>query len=98
VSGESASADGGTPAPSTARHGRADRLSWREQRELDKLPERIGALEAEQATLTRRLEDPGLYAADPLEARRLATRLSEIDAALTALLERWESLESGAGR
>ena len=70
-----------------------DRLSWKEQRELEALPERIATLEAEQKTLTARLEDPALYES-PAEAQTVATRLAEIDTILLGLLERWESLES----
>ena len=72
----------------------ANRLSYKDQRELEALPDRIAALEAEQKSLTGRLEDPALYARDPQAAQGMASRLSEIDDALLALLERWESLES----
>jgi len=74
--------------------GRRQKLGFREQRELQTLPDRIAELEAEQAGLTRRVEDPALYAEGPAEAQRLASRLTAIDAELTALLERWDSLES----
>ncbi|UCE31835.1 MAG: ABC transporter ATP-binding protein, partial [Burkholderiales bacterium] len=72
---------------------RPDKLSYRETRELAEIPARIAALEAEQRTTTARLQDPQLYAEAPEQARQLAERLSEIDAGLTALLERWEWLE-----
>jgi ATP-binding cassette subfamily F protein uup len=68
-------------------------LSWKEQRELEALPERIAALETEQQALTVRLEDPALYG-NPQEAQAVATRLAAIDAELLGLLERWENLES----
>lgn len=75
---------------------RGDRLSWKEQRELEALPERITALEAEQASLTARLEDPGLYQREPEAARQAAERLAAIDEELLELLERWEVLEAKA--
>ncbi|MGH8677397.1 MAG: ATP-binding cassette domain-containing protein [Burkholderiales bacterium] len=81
--------------PQSAKH-KPRKLSFREQQELEALPGRIAALESEQASLTTRLEDPALYAT-PEEARRLSTRLGEIIAELTALLERWETLETRAG-
>jgi ABC transport system ATP-binding/permease protein len=83
------------PAPARTQPPKtsAAKLTFREQKELESLPERIAALETEQASLTRRIEDPGVYA-NPEEANRLATRLSEIEIELSALLERWESLES----
>ena len=79
---------------------KADKLSWKEQRELEALPEKIASLEAEQATLTGRLEDPALYQTDPQAAQQAAERLAAIDDELLELLERWEALElrqGGAG-
>jgi ATP-binding cassette subfamily F protein uup len=72
---------------------KAAKLSWKEQRELEALPERIAALEAEQQTLTARLEDPALYG-NPQEAQTVAARLAAIDEELLGLLERWEALEA----
>ncbi|MEW6515258.1 MAG: ATP-binding cassette domain-containing protein [Pseudomonadota bacterium] len=72
---------------------KADKLSWKEQRELESLPERIASLEIEQATLTARLEDPALYD-NPQEAQSVAARLAAIEEELLGLLERWEILES----
>ena len=69
------------------------KLSWKEQRELEALPERIATLEAEQKALTVRMEDPALYA-NAQEAQSIATRLATIDEELLGLLERWETLES----
>lgn len=72
---------------------RPDRLSWKEQRELEALPERIATLEAEQQILAQRLSDPALYG-DPQQAQAVAARLAAIDDELLALLERWENLET----
>jgi ATP-binding cassette subfamily F protein uup len=69
------------------------KLSWKEQRELETLPDRIAALETEQAALTARLEDPALYA-NPQEAQAVSTRLAAIETELLELLERWEALEA----
>jgi len=76
---------------------KSDKLSWKEQRELEALPERIAALETEQAGLTQKLEDPALYATDAKAAQQAADRLAAIDDELMALLERWEALEARAG-
>ncbi|MDE2583862.1 MAG: ATP-binding cassette domain-containing protein [Betaproteobacteria bacterium] len=70
------------------------KLSYKECKELEALPDRIAALEAEQATLTKRLEDPNLYQSNPQEAQRFSARLGEIDEELLVLLERWEELEA----
>jgi len=80
------------PAPKP----KSDKLTWKEQRELEALPERIATLEAEQATLTRRLEDPALHAQAGQETTAIAARLGEIDEELLNLLDRWEALEARA--
>lgn len=72
---------------------KSDKLSWKEQRELAALPERIAALEAEQQDLAQRLSDPALYG-DSQQAQAVATRLAAIDEELLTLLERWENLET----
>ncbi|AOZ07168.1 ATP-binding cassette domain-containing protein [Cupriavidus malaysiensis] len=86
---------------SKAREGREARganrtvkLSYKEQRELDGLPERIAALETEQKTISARLADGSLYVSDPAGAAQLATRHDEIEMELLEALERWEVLEA----
>jgi ATP-binding cassette subfamily F protein uup len=68
------------------------KLSYKEQRELDGLPERIAALEAEQAALSAELSDGGLYATQPARAAELAERLVAVEEAWMAALERQEAL------
>ena len=68
------------------------KLSYKEQRELDALPARIAALEAEQKAIGETVADPSLYAKDPQRATDLHARYAQIDAELLAALERWESL------
>ena len=67
------------------------KLSYREQRELEALPERIEALEQEIAEIEAALGDPSLYAREPERAASLAARLApakdELDAAETRWLE-----------
>jgi ATP-binding cassette subfamily F protein uup len=76
-----------------AKSGAAGKLNFKDARELEALPGRIAALEAEQKTLAARLADPAFYQSESAEAPRLAKRLSEIDDELLLLLERWEALE-----
>ncbi len=82
-------------APPAAK-AKGDKLSWKEQRELAALPERIAALETEQGELTKLLEDPAIYQRDAKAAQAAAERLAAIDDELLALLERWEALEARA--
>jgi ATP-binding cassette subfamily F protein uup len=83
-------------AAKSAAAAKPAKLSYKEQRELNELPDRIAALEAEQATLTTRLSDAALYTGQPQEAQRLAQRLSQIEVELTAAYGRWEALEARA--
>ncbi|CAG9176383.1 ATP-binding cassette domain-containing protein [Cupriavidus pampae] len=73
---------------------RTVKLSYKEQRELDGLPERIAALEEEQKTISTQLADGALYASDAARATQLATRHDEIEMELLEALERWEVLEA----
>ena len=72
--------------------GKARKLSFKEQRELEALPETISALESEQKEISDALADGSLYAVDNARAMKLATRSAAIDDELMAALERWEAL------
>jgi ATP-binding cassette subfamily F protein uup len=81
-------------APPTPPAQKSRKLSFKEQRELDGLPDLIAALEAEQKEINLLLADGSLYAIDNARAMKLAQRSAEIDDALLAALERWELLGS----
>jgi len=76
------------PRPAAARA----KLSYKEQRELEALPERIEALEAEQKTVTERLSSPALYTDEPHLVADLQARHDQIEVELMEALERWEAL------
>ncbi|MFZ2122339.1 MAG: ATP-binding cassette domain-containing protein [Rhodoferax sp.] len=93
----SASSSPAAPAPSpvaSAAPAKTRKLSFKEQRELDALPDLIAALEAEQKEIADLLADGSLYAIDNARALKLATRSAQIDEALMTALERWEMLGS----
>jgi ATP-binding cassette subfamily F protein uup len=69
------------------------RLSYKDQRELDLLPERIAALEDEIAALEATLADAGLYARDAALAERTMRRHAEAKAELASAEDRWLALE-----
>ncbi len=68
-------------------------LTYLEQRELDTFPERIEALEAEQARLHAQLEDPDLFRRDPAAFQTIMERLTALETELPAAYARWEELE-----
>ena len=82
--------------PTAAPALKARKLSFKEQRELDGLPERISALETEQRDIATLLADGTLYASDNARALGLAARSAKIDEELLAALERWEALGAPA--
>ena len=79
-----------TPPP------KARKLSFKEQRELDSLPERIAALETEQQAIATQLANGRLYATDNARALGLAARSAKLEDELLASLERWETLGAPA--
>lgn len=72
---------------------RTVKLSYKEQRELDALPDEIAALETEQAEINTQLSDPEIFK-DYEKAGALQSRAEEIEMSLLEKLERWEWLEA----
>ena len=70
------------------------KLSYKESRELEDIPAKLEALEAEQAALAKRLADPATYQDRTADVKALGERNAAIEAELAALLERWEALEA----
>jgi len=93
--GTKAAARAAEPANPTAKV--KAKLSYKEQKELEQLPERISALEAEQHAVGLRLADGAIYRDAPEEAKRLNARAAELEEELLAALERWEQLETLKG-
>jgi ABC transport system ATP-binding/permease protein len=91
------------PKKGIAARPRADRaskpvkLTYKEQRELEKLPGEIEALETEQRELYALLGDPVAYQQRGAEIAAANQRLAEIEILLTTAYDRWTSLESLAG-
>ncbi|HEX4051065.1 MAG TPA: ATP-binding cassette domain-containing protein [Steroidobacteraceae bacterium] len=84
----------GTRDPAVNRSSR--RLSWREQRELEALPQEIEALEREQTDISQRMS-AGDYWNDVQRARADSERLGHIQALLADKFARWETLEAQHG-
>ncbi len=82
-------------APATAPSASAApkrKLSYKEQRELDELPGRIEALEAEQAELNALIGGTELYTQGAGRIQEVTNRAAAIEDELMVLLERWELL------
>lgn len=84
---------GGSAEAEAARRSRGRRLGYREREELEQLPARIEALEAEQAAVNAQLTDPELYRSDDgSRTRELTDRLASLETELYAAFQRWEEL------
>jgi len=86
-----------TVAPANRMSGpRADRLTWKERRELDSLPETIAAMTAEKTRLEAALADPGFYPRDRAGFEAATARHAELNTSLAEAEERWLSLAERA--
>jgi len=70
------------------------KLSYKEQRELETLPQRIEALEAEQRTLHGTMGAPDFYQQDKAAITAAQERLAALEEELSVAYERWEMLEA----
>jgi ATP-binding cassette subfamily F protein uup len=97
TSGERKASSPAPQAPAAARQNKPQagsaKLSYKEKRELEELPEQISALEAEQETLNQQLLNPTCFRDTPHEAHAWQLRIEEIENLLLEKLARWELLE-----
>ena len=70
------------------------KLGFKEQRELEALPDRIESLEAEQSSIIASLSSTDIYRNDPQRVKALQARLSEVEKEMELAMARWEELES----
>jgi ATP-binding cassette subfamily F protein uup len=73
------------------------KLTFKEERELEGLPERIAALEEEQTALHARLADPEFYKSAGAGITIVNERLAALEAELEQVYIRWEELENLKG-
>jgi len=69
------------------------KLGYREQQELDQLPDKIEALETEQTTLTAAVSDPSFYQQDPSVVEKTMRQLDNVSKELESCIDRWGELE-----
>jgi len=70
------------------------KLSFKEQQELDKLPELIDELETKQAELNQQISAPEFYKKDQTVVAKTLDELKQIDAKLEQVYKRWDELEA----
>jgi ATP-binding cassette subfamily F protein uup len=76
----------------------AQKLNSKERRELEELPVRIEALEAELDTVHRALADPDIYKSRPQEIPGLQHQQSALEADIGKAMTRWEDLLAREGQ
>lgn len=69
------------------------KLSYKEQKQLDTLPETIATLEAEQASLGEQLSDPAIFA-DSSKVKAIQLRLQQLEQEIEAAMTTWAELEA----
>jgi ATP-binding cassette subfamily F protein uup len=70
------------------------RLSYKEQRELAELPQRLETMDVERGTLLAETQDARFYARPHTEVTAKLQALSELEARIEAAFARWSELES----
>ncbi|MCA9022852.1 MAG: ATP-binding cassette domain-containing protein, partial [Planctomycetaceae bacterium] len=81
------------PEPPVAKP-KAAKLSFKEERELEEIPQRIENLEAEQGELQTNMAAPEFFKQSTEVIAEATNRVTAIQQELEYLLERWEELES----
>lgn len=69
-------------------------LTFKEQRELEALPQRIEVLEAEQQQLYQTMSDPMFFQKGKEEITNVKARVSSLECELAEAYQRWEALEN----
>ena len=82
-----------TAKPVVKKEPAAPRMSYKDKRQLEMLPDEIAALENEIKTLEEKLARPDFYAADPAGFEKTAAGLERAKAALDEKETRWLELE-----
>lgn len=72
---------------------RARKLTYKEERELEALPQLIDTLESEQAALHAQLADPTFYQKPGAEIARTTARMETLQQELQSAYARWEELD-----
>jgi ATP-binding cassette subfamily F protein uup len=80
-------------AKTSAAPAKSKKLSYKDQRELEQLPQKIEQLEAELAELHQQMADAAFYQQPATVIAESQQRMKTIEAEVAAAYSRWESLE-----
>ena len=86
--------EAGTRARTRLQRSAPQKLGFREERELERLPEEIEDLENEQSRLHERMSDPEFFRGPAAAITAASARLRELETTLAASYARWEELEA----
>lgn len=73
---------------------KANKLSYKEQQELTRLPQRIETLEAELAGLHTAMQQPAFYQQAKPQMQQHQAKLAALETELATVYARWEQLEA----
>lgn len=88
----------GAPSGNRQRSEKPRKLTFKETRELEALPEAIGELEHKVSAIHEQLADPELYKKDASRAGVLTAELDQTEQELAQKYERWAELEDIASQ
>ena len=80
--------------PESSSNSKKKKLSFKDQQELNKLPDMIDELETKQAALTLQISSSGFYKKEPLAIAKTLDELKAIEADLEKVYVRWNALEA----
>ena len=83
-----------TPPATTSTEPEKRKLSYKEKRELESLPERIEQLELQVAQIHETMAEPSFYQKPGDVIAKTTQELESIQSELSSAFERWEELES----
>jgi len=72
-----------------------NKLSYKDQRELDALPEKIQKLESEQTDLLNQIGQADFYQQDKEVTEKILLHMQQVDTDLERAYSRWEELDAG---
>lgn len=83
-----------SPVKESESKAKQNKLSFKEQKELEALPAEIEALETEQTSLNLQLADGNIYKQNPELVKTLQAKITVIENTIVEKMVRWEFLES----